>query len=250
MPSIFASLKQQSLATGFAKDEDAREAVSRDDKLAADLRVVEASIKSADQSLEQAVKSRDRAVQRVEQRLKIEEDLKTLDHRETLHDVTAKEMKALRELLNASIRPDLVARASENLSLLTNGRYPVLDLDKNFRPKVLDDQVEKAVISGGEEDVVALALRLSLSELIQEMSGHPMSLLVLDEVFGSLDAERRQSVLERLLALKSRFRQIFIISHIEDINQVADQCIYLTRDAGSRSTVIADALPEQIPLEI
>ena len=104
------------------------------------------------------------------------------------------------------------------------------------------------MISGGEEDVVALALRLALSELIQERSGQPMSLLILDEVFGSLDADRRQSVLERLIGLKGRFRQIFVISHIEEINQIADQCIYLQRDETTRATTIRDAVPEQLTL--
>jgi exonuclease SbcC len=104
--------------------------------------------------------------------------------------------------------------------------------------------VQKQVISGGEEDVVALALRMALSELIQERQGRPMSLMILDEVFGSLDVERRQAVLERLHSIKGRFAQILVISHIEEINQVADQCIFLTRDDNTRSTVIGD-----LPLE-
>ena len=158
-----------------------------------------------------------------------------------LHDTTARELRALREALNRSIGPDLSARASENLNLLTNGRYTQLDLDKNFEPTVVEEGVRKDVISGGEEDVVALALRLALSELIQERNGRPMSLLVLDEVFGGLDTERRHSVMERLAALKGRFRQILVISHIEDINQVADQAIFLRRNPETRATAVSDA---------
>jgi exonuclease SbcC len=134
----------------------------------------------------------------------------------------------------------LESRASENLALLTNGRYPVLELDEEFEPTILEDGIPKQVISGGEEDVVALALRLALSELIQERQGRPMSLMILDEVFGGLDADRRQAVLERLHAIKGRFNQILVISHIEEINQVADQCIFLTRDDESRSTMVGD----------
>lgn len=160
------------------------------------------------------------------------------------YDVVAREMRNLREHLNRGIGPDLVARASENLNLLTNGRYSALELDKDFQATVVEDGVAKAVISGGEEDVVALALRLALSELIQERNGRPMSLLVLDEVFGALDAERRQSVLERLAALKGRFRQILVISHIEDINQVADQALYVRRDPETRAAAVSDVPPE------
>lgn len=246
----YADLKAQRTSTGFATDKEAHESVDAFNELATRLQVMIANIQGAEQGKARAERDLERAMERAKLRLQKEEELKALDRQESMHELTAREMKSLREHLNASIRPDLTARASENLSLLTNGRYPVMELDKNFKPRLMDDEIEKAVISGGEEDVVALSLRLALSELIQEMSGHPMSLLVLDEVFGSLDAERRQSVLERLLALKSRFRQIFIISHIEEINQVADQCIYLTRDPATRSTIVADALPEQIPLEI
>ena len=71
-----------------------------------------------------------------------------------------------------------------------------------------------------------------------------MMLLVLDEVFGSLDVERRQSVLDRLASLKGRFRQILVISHIEEINQVADQALFLSRDSQTRSTVVSDAPPD------
>jgi DNA repair protein SbcC/Rad50 len=157
-----------------------------------------------------------------------------------LHETAEKELKLLREALNAEIRPDLADRACENLSLLTNGRYSFLELDEEFNPTVFEDGIPKPVISGGEEDVVALALRMALSELIQERQGRPMSLLILDEVFGSLDAERRQAVLERLQSIKGRFAQILVISHIEEINQVADQCIFLTRDEETRSTVVGD----------
>lgn len=158
-----------------------------------------------------------------------------------LNEVAAKEFGNLRQELNAAILPDLEARASENLALLTNNRYPRLVLDEDFNATIIDDEeTKKAVISGGEEDVVALALRLALSELIQERQGRPMSLLILDEVFGSLDPERRQAVLERLHALQGRFDQVLVISHIEEINHVADQCIFLQFDPATRSTKIGD----------
>jgi DNA repair protein SbcC/Rad50 len=129
--------------------------------------------------------------------------------------------------------------------LLTNGRYPVIELSDTFEATLVEDDMPKQVISGGEEDVVALSLRLALSELIQERQGRPMSLLILDEVFGSLDSDRRQNVLDRLASIKGRFSQILVISHIEEINQVADQCIYLTRDSDTRSTVISDGPPHE-----
>ena len=161
-----------------------------------------------------------------------------------LHETTTKELLTLREKLNESIRPELSARASDNLALLTHDRYSLLKLDEDFQPIVTEDDIDKPVISGGEEDVVALSLRLALSELIQERQGRPMSLLILDEVFGSLDSERRQSVMERLSSIKGHFAQILVISHIEEINQVADQCLYVSRDGDTRAAKVTDAPPD------
>ena len=47
------------------------------------------------------------------------------------------------------------------------------------------------MISGGEEDVANMVLRLAISQMIADRAGQPLSILILDEVFGSLDIERR-----------------------------------------------------------
>lgn len=190
----------------------------------------------------------DQEVQRSEERIRQyrhnEQQIAELGKREALNATAATELKQLRLSLNRDLKPDLEARASENLCLLTNGRYDRIQLDDQFNPSLLEDgEISKNVISGGEEDVVALSLRLALSELIQERRGQPMSLLILDEVFGSLDVERRGSVLDRLLALKDRFEQILVISHIEEINQVADHCLFLTRDEETTATQVSDVPP-------
>lgn len=167
-------------------------------------------------------------------------ELETRQSAERHLNYTSQELAALRERLNRDIGPELEARASENLSALTDGRYPRLTLDTNFQPTITDGYLPKSVISGGEEDVLALSLRLALSELIQERNGMPLSLLILDEVFGGLDEDRRSNVLQRLMSLKGKFRQILVISHIEDINQVADQAIFVRRDPSGRHSVVSD----------
>lgn len=140
----------------------------------------------------------------------------------------------LRHALNLQLRPDLQGRASEFLSDLTNGRYPDLQLDESYMAMIVEDGEAKPVISGGEEDVVNLALRLAISQMIAERAGQPLSLLVLDEIFGSLDEERRASVLDLLRALVGRFPQVVLITHVEGMQDSFDHLIRLNYDVDTR----------------
>jgi exonuclease SbcC len=51
--------------------------------------------------------------------------------------------------------------------------------------------------------------------MIAERAGQPLSLLVLDEVFGSLDEYRRANVVALLKRLHERFEQVIVITHID-----------------------------------
>ncbi len=230
----------------FSAREEAEAAVANHEKLNNESLTLQGEMKHANQAIEFAEREVERATAKLKELEGRRSEMIEVERQETMHELVARELKNLRLELNATLGPDLAARASESLSLLTNGRYVQLELDRNFAPSLVDDGVSKSVISGGEEDVVALALRLALSELIQERQGRPMSLLILDEVFGSLDTDRRQSVLDRLTALKGRFSQILVISHIEEINQVADQAIYLRRNPDTRAVMASDAPPEVV----
>src|SRR3989442_13030531 len=90
------------------------------------------------------------------------------------------------------MRPEIGALASDFLSDLTDARYDEVDLDEDYRVVVLDEGVPKPVISGGEEDIANLVLRLAISQMIAERAGQPLSLLMLDEIFASLDKKLRQ----------------------------------------------------------
>ncbi len=242
--ATYRKLDEERKRLGLPDAEAARKAVQAHSDLASERRVVEKELTNAVERQQDFTTRLTDADLRLAELRKREEAIRTAGDELALVDFTAKELLNLRERLNETIRPDIEARASDNLALLTHDRYSVLKLDEDFQATLVEDDIEKPVISGGEEDVVALALRLALSELIQERQGRPMSLLILDEVFGSLDSVRRQSVLDRLASIKGRFAQILVISHIEEINQVADQCLYVSRDSDSRSARVTDAPPE------
>jgi len=120
------------------------------------------------------------------------------------------------------VTPHLADHASELLQSITDGKYDRVLFDENYGLMIYDgdDPVPVERFSGGERDVAALAARLALSRLVGGQAARPPSFLVLDEVFGSLDADRRAQVLATLSNLSASteaFRQLFIISHVDDV---------------------------------
>ncbi len=154
------------------------------------------------------------------------------------HNELDEAFSELRTELNAQVRPELSEIASLFLTQLTDGRYTALEIDDGYNILVLDEGEEKPVISGGEEDVANLVLRLSLSQMIAERAGHPLSLLILDEVFGSLDVARRDNVVQLLRRLEDRFEQVILITHIEGIRESLDQVIRVEFDERTGASVV------------
>jgi exonuclease SbcC len=155
----------------------------------------------------------------------------------------------LRTDLNFQLRPELSETASRFLADLTEGRYDALELDDQYNVVVHEDGSPKPVISGGEEDLANLVLRLAISQMIAERAGQSFSLLVLDEVFGSLDEARRANVVELLRRLHDRFEQVIVITHIEDVREGLDRVVRVRYDAARGTSVVEgeDAAPVAAP---
>ena len=132
--------------------------------------------------------------------------------------------------------------ASAFLTELTDDRYDELELDDSYNLTVIEDGVPKPVISGGEEDSANLCLRLAISQMIAERAGQSFSLLILDEVFGSLDEARRQNVVELLRGLQDRFEQVILITHIEQVREGLDRVIHVRYDEESGMSVVTSRI--------
>jgi exonuclease SbcC len=144
--------------------------------------------------------------------------------------------------LTARARPMLEVEASDLVRELTDGRYERMEFDDNYRVKLLDrfdDSYAIERFSGGESDVASLSARVALSRIVASRGGNTLGFLVLDEVFGSLDAGRRNNVLLALERLKRSFGQIFIISHVAEVQESAlvDEVWMLEEDEEAKSTV-------------
>jgi len=123
-----------------------------------------------------------------------------------------------------TVTPALADLTSQLVSAVTDGRYEQVQFNDNFGIEVSDGDEEQyfplSQFSGGERDVIALCARLALSQLIGGQSQNPLQFVVMDEVFGSLDRERRMNLMDTLQKLVDEtgvFKQLFVISHVDDV---------------------------------
>lgn len=132
-----------------------------------------------------------------------------------------------RKDLIASIRPSLAELSSQLFEEMTDGKYNLVELDENYNLKIMDSgayfNVER--FSGGEKDLANLCLRLAISLALTESAGLNRSFVILDEVFGSQDNNRKELILKALAKLKNRFPQILLVSHVEDIKNGVEEVI-------------------------
>jgi exonuclease SbcC len=170
---------------------------------------------------------------------RMQERLDALQADKRLHDELDRAYSDLRTDLNFALRPELSELASAFLTELTDARYAELELDDQYNVVVLEDGMPKPVISGGEEDLANLVLRLAISQMIAERAGQAFSLLILDEVFGSLDEARRRNVVELLRRLHDRFEQVILITHIESVREGLDRVISVRYDEERGTSVVA-----------
>ncbi len=140
----------------------------------------------------------------------------------------------------SQIRPALSEYASELFALLTEGKYGFVELDEQYN-LIVDDagqQFSLERFSGGEVDLANLCVRLAISEVLSERSGSVFNFIVLDEVFGSQDMFRRQNIVDALSSFSGKFRQIFLITHLDELKNQLENIIEVVESDDGYSRVI------------
>jgi exonuclease SbcC len=226
-------------AEGFS-DAGYRQAKDRYDRAVGALREAELAVVEARGALSRAEDDVREVHRREGERAARERQLAQLKGRQRLHNELDRAFSDLRGELNARMRPEIAELASGFLADLTDGRYDELELTEDYAITVLDGGVAKPVISGGEEDIANLVLRLAISQMIAERAGQPLSLLVLDEIFGSLDEARRLHVVGLLRRLADRFPQVILITHIEQVREGLDRVIRVEFDPARGTSSVRD----------
>jgi exonuclease SbcC len=95
------------------------------------------------------------------------------------------------------------------------------------------------MFSGGEAFRVNFAIRLSLSKVLARRAGARLQTLVIDEGFGSQDAEGRQRLVEAINLVQDDFEKILVITHLEELKDVFPTRIEVEKtNSGSQLRVM------------
>jgi exonuclease SbcC len=157
-------------------------------------------------------------------------------------------------LLIEQALPEIEDEANEILDRLSNGQMSVhFETQRQFKDKSRDDRKETLDIiisdgagpreyelfSGGEAFRVNFAIRLALSRVLAQRAGARLQTLVIDEGFGSQDADGRQRLIEAINLVRPDFQKILVITHMEELKEAFPARILVEKTPrGSRVQVV------------
>lgn len=139
----------------------------------------------------------------------------------------------------ATVGPRLATQAADLFAELTDNEYDRLEVNSdNWEIQIRDAGrlYDMSRFSGSETDLANLALRVAISEHVRFQSGGAVGLLVLDEVFGPLDDERKDRMLSALERLKGHFRQVLVVTHASSVKEQLPNAIEVLKLPGRRAT--------------
>jgi exonuclease SbcC len=83
-------------------------------------------------------------------------------------------------------------------------------------------------------------LRLSISKLLTDSSGRGPGFIVLDEIFGSQDPIRRNKVMETINGLRRLYKQVIVITHVDNVKDMIPNAIEVTEGEDRNSVITLD----------
>jgi DNA repair protein SbcC/Rad50 len=157
-------------------------------------------------------------------------------------------------LLIEQALPEIEGRANEVLERLSGGNMAVRfvtqaaykDKRRDDLKETLDIQISDGagardyeMFSGGEAFRVNFAIRLALSQVLAQRAGARLQTLVIDEGFGSQDAQGRQRLIEAINLVRKDFAKILVITHLDDLKDAFPTRIEVEKTArGSQVQVL------------
>jgi exonuclease SbcC len=147
--------------------------------------------------------------------------------------------------------PEIEEEANRLLARMTRGAMQVRfetqrDTKSGSTVETLDIHISDALgtrayetYSGGERYRINFAIRIALSKLLARRAGARLRMLVIDEGFGTQDAEGRDALVSAINAVRDDFACILAITHIEELKDAFNVRIEVEKTAaGSEITIV------------
>lgn len=178
----------------------------------------------------------DELKRQIEERKGIERELKELKHMLNLYE-------RLRTDFTDNQFPDYVSqlmlnriaeRGSYYLFKFTSGQFTfeIVEGDLHVMDHHIGHHRPVSSLSGGETFLASLSLAFAVADILSQNA--PLESLFIDEGFGSLDRETRESLGEFFEVIKqSTNRMVGIITHVEDIADKFSQRIEVEKKGAS-----------------
>ena len=159
--------------------------------------------------------------------------------------------KGIQAMIIEAAVPELEDEANALLARMTDGRMR-LRFETQRAAKSSDAVIETLDIriadelgtrsyelfSGGEAFKVNFAIRIALSKLLARRAGARLEMLVIDEGFGTQDAQGRERLVEAINTVGRDFAKILVITHIEELKDAFPVRIDVVKTAeGSQLSV-------------
>lgn len=153
-------------------------------------------------------------------------------------------------IIEATI-PEIETEANDILTQMTDGQMHVrFDTQREKvtggTKETLDILIADALgtrdyemFSGGEAFRVDFAIRLALSRLLARRAGAQLRTLIIDEGFGTQDAQGRERLVQAITTIKDDFDLILVITHIDELKDAFPVRIEITKTpAGSMVEIV------------
>jgi len=124
--------------------------------------------------------------------------------------------KGLKIHIFDSVIPFFNNRIQFYLDILSNGKFRLV-FDKDLSYEIEGTKYNNN--SSGEKKRVDLAVMIALFDLLNLRTSSSSNILILDEVLDSLDEIGVESVQELLIELNKRIKNIFVISHNNNLSE-------------------------------
>lgn len=194
-------------------------------KLSGRVGSLEERIKSLEANLEKLKKAKERSKS-------LKKELEILEKKRYLAEEIRKMLDVMGPEMASRYRNFIAMKATEKYRTLTK-KVDILkwndDYDVHLISPVgkLSSDRRFSLLSGGEQMIVALAIRAALAETFSATR-----FAIFDEPTVNLDAERRSSLSEYLPKLFESMEQILVVTHDETFKEMAERVISVEKENG------------------